>query len=131
MEHPARIAFLKSTDLFVGWPTARSKELPVTSMKLPWMRGARVFGKGDDGDAVYVIVEGQLRVESDGVHLVTRASGECVGEFALIDDGQRSATASAETAVKLLKWDRPRFQRALADTGCRPGNIPHPDHQIA
>lgn len=115
MEHRARINFLKGTDLFVGVADAALEGIADDLDEIVLEAGARVFGKGDDGDAVYVIVDGRLRLESDGIHLITRTSGECVGEFALIDEGQRSATASAETTVTLLKWDRPRFQRALAD----------------
>ena len=38
-----------------------------------------------------------------------------MGEFALIDEGRRSATVRAQTDVLLLKWDRSCFHRALTD----------------
>ena len=44
---------------------------------------------------------------------MTRGFGECVGEFALIDEGPRSASALADTGVSVLRWDRVQFQRAL------------------
>ena len=75
--------------------------------------GETLFAKGEVGDAVYLINDGRLRLESEGVHLVTLGFGECVGEFALIDEGPRSASALAETGVSVLRWDRAQFQRAL------------------
>ena len=43
-----------------------------------------VFREGDLGDAVYIVREGTLALESEGVVLLTRGPGECIGEFALI-----------------------------------------------
>ena len=115
MEHRQRIGFLRGTELFAGVTDAALEDIADDLDEVELEPGSRVFGKGDDGDAVYMIIDGRLCMESDGVHLVTRSVGECVGEFALIDEGQRSATATAETRVRLLKWDRPRFQRALTE----------------
>ena len=115
MEQRERIGFLRGTDLFAGVTDTALEGIADDLDEVALKAGARVFGKGDDGDAVYVIIDGRLSLESDGVHLVTRSSGECVGEFALIDEGRRSASATAETDVRLLKWDRPRFQRALTE----------------
>ena len=115
MQPMERIVFLRGTDLFAGVSDVVLEEVANDLDEIEFQAGARIFAKGDDGDAVYLIVEGRLSLDADGIHLVTRTQGECVGEFALIDEGQRSASASAETAVRLLKWDRSRFQRALTE----------------
>ena len=75
--------------------------------------GEVLFNEGEVGDAVYLVVEGKLRVVSDGLTLVTRTRGDCVGEIALIDDEPRSAAAVADTPVKLLRWERQDFQKTL------------------
>ena len=75
--------------------------------------GEVLFNEGEEGDAVYLVVEGRLRVESDGMTLITRVRGDCVGEIALIDDEPRSAAAVADTPVKLLRWERQDFQETL------------------
>ena len=49
---------------------------------------------------VNIVVEGTLRVESDGLRLLTRSRGDCVGEIALIDNEPRSADAIADGAVR-------------------------------
>ncbi len=76
--------------------------------------GETLFEKGDVGDAVYIIKDGVLSLQSDDVHLFARQRGECVGEFALIDDEPRSTAAVAETDTVLFKWERESFQKMLS-----------------
>jgi serine phosphatase RsbU (regulator of sigma subunit) len=76
--------------------------------------GDFIFRDGDEGDAVYFIVQGTIRIEKDGISLVRLHPPECVGEFALIDEGPRSASAIAEIDAVLLKWERKDFLRELS-----------------
>jgi transcriptional regulator with GAF, ATPase, and Fis domain len=78
--------------------------------------GESLFREDDPGDAAYVVLEGELRLEKEGIGLVDRGPGDCVGEFALIDDSPRSATVVALTDVVLLRWERTSFQAAVSET---------------
>ena len=67
--------------------------------------GACLMRQGTPGDACYFIDAGEVRVEverpdldSDGVVGYLRAGMLC-GEFSLLDDGPRSASAYAHTEV--------------------------------
>ncbi len=111
-----RVAFLKTTELFAGIPDAVLGRVLEDMEELHASTDTTVFRKGDMGDAIYLIVEGNLRLEADGVRLLTRGAGECIGEFALIDNAPRSATAVSENDSVLLRWDRPAFHRALYDS---------------
>ncbi len=111
-----RVGFLQATDLFAGVSRESLAHLLAGMREQVVGAGATVFRKGDAGDALYIVIDGKLRLESDGVHLVTRCAGECVGEFALVDEGPRSASAMAETTACLLRWDREQFQRTLLET---------------
>ncbi|MEN8131297.1 MAG: SpoIIE family protein phosphatase [Pseudomonadota bacterium] len=77
-------------------------------------KGAMIFQIGEIGDAVYFVVDGSLEIEKHGTKLLSLPPGECVGEFALIDEKPRSASAVAKTDVILLKWRKDDFQLALA-----------------
>lgn len=77
--------------------------------------GEVLFNEGEDGDAVYLVVEGKLRLVAAGMTLISRTRGDCVGEIALIDDEPRSATAIADTPVRLLRWERRDFQETLGE----------------
>jgi MFS family permease len=77
--------------------------------------GEVVIRQGDVGDHCFVIVEGTLAIERDGVLLTELGSGELVGEIALLRDVPRTATVRARGPVRLATLDREPF--LLAVTG--------------
>jgi len=64
--------------------------------------GRELMGQGDFAHEFFVIYDGTVRVERDGKVLRRLGPGDFLGEIALLDGGQRSATATAETACRLL-----------------------------
>ena len=70
-------------------------------------KGTVLFSEGDEGDHLYVIVEGKLKLgtsSGDGREnlLSVLGPGEMFGELSLFDPGPRTATATAVTDVRLL-----------------------------
>lgn len=108
------IAFLKSTDLLAGVSEAGLREIRASMEETRIPAGAAIFHQGDAGDAVYVVLQGTLRLERDGLTLVTRGRGFWVGEFALVDNQPRSMSAVAESDLTLLKWARDAFLSVLS-----------------
>ena len=78
--------------------------------------GSVVFSEGEEGDCMYVVLEGAVALTVNGteVHLV--AQGEIFGEMALIDEKVRSATATAECDTKLAVVDTKRFDFMVQNT---------------
>jgi CRP-like cAMP-binding protein len=61
-----------------------------------------IFAKGDPGDRLYVVVDGELRVHDEG-HLVQfLKDGEVFGEMALLDPDTRLASVTAIKPTRLL-----------------------------
>lgn len=65
-----------------------------------------VFHQGDPGNALYIIVEGSIKIiqtseKATEIELVELQSGDFLGELALIDDDIRSASAIASSNTKL------------------------------
>ena len=82
-------------------------------------RGELLFSRGDPGDRLYVVAEGQIRLAigaSDGRALSFEivGPGDLFGEIALLDGGPRSAEASALTAASAFSLARADFFAALA-----------------
>ncbi len=71
--------------------------------------GDMVFYEGDPGDAMYVVLEGEVDVQAHGRSVFKARKGEILGEMALIDSGPRSASAKAVSDCKLAKVDKERF----------------------
>ena len=108
-----RLHFLQSTELLTGMSEELVASIDRRLEEVTLTAGEVLFSEGEEGDAVYLVVDGKLRVESDGMTLISRVRGDCVGEIALIDDEPRSAAAIADTPVRLLRWERRDFQETL------------------
>ena len=108
--------FLRSLEYLNKVPDDVLDEIARRVQEMEVAAGEIIFQEGEEGDAVYIVVDGRLSIEHDGTQLVTRGPGELVGEFALIDDHTRSATVIAIGTVQLLKWTREDFTAALGQS---------------
>lgn len=76
--------------------------------------GATLFREGDAGDALYVILEGEVAVTRKNVELARLGKHTVLGEMSLLGEGEvRSATATAVGDVKLLKVPSRRVQKLV------------------
>ena len=75
--------------------------------------GTVIIEEGQEGDRMYVVMEGKARVSLKGRHLATAGPGEIVGEMALINSQLRSATVTAETDCVLASIDQSSFDSLL------------------
>lgn len=72
----------------------------MTERRIP--RGSVIFAEGEDGDRMYVILDGKVKLghtSTDGREslLAVLGPGEMFGELSLFDPGPRTATATALT----------------------------------
>ena len=84
-------------------------------------RGDVLFHEGDQGDRLYVIGEGKIKLgrrSSDGREnlVAILGPGEMFGELSLFDPGPRTMTATAVAETQLI-GDRPRRPQAACSTG--------------
>ncbi|MBU6373258.1 MAG: Crp/Fnr family transcriptional regulator [Alphaproteobacteria bacterium] len=80
--------------------------------------GAALFFKGDPGDALYVVVEGEIEISTaaaDGrmVRIAALGAGAVIGEMAVLDGGGRSADATATRRSRLMRIGRDSVLEAL------------------
>ncbi len=80
----------------------------------------RVFGpgevivrEGDPGDELFVILEGEARVERKGNRLATFGEGEFFGEITVFDGRARSADVVAATPLRTLAISRELVRAAF------------------
>ncbi len=80
--------------------------------------GQQLFAKGDPGDALFVILEGEIEVsliQPGGrvLRLASLVAGDVVGEMAVLSDQPRSADATAARRCRLVKLGRETVREAL------------------
>lgn len=76
--------------------------------------GQKVFACGDEGDELFLIRKGQVRIllpveGGRGHHLATFGRSDFFGEVAFLDRGRRTADAVALTAASVYVLSRARF----------------------
>ncbi|HEY4176858.1 MAG TPA: cyclic nucleotide-binding domain-containing protein [Kofleriaceae bacterium] len=84
--------------------------------------GREVFREGDAGDAVYLVVKGEVTVLTGGAGterpervLNTLGAGACIGEMAVLDSEPRSATVRANQRSRLLRVPAEGFRRVMSE----------------
>lgn len=69
---------------------------------------------GDPGDELFVVLEGEVRVERDGREITRIETGSFFGEVSVLDGGARSADVLAAGPVRCLAIPRDVIRTALA-----------------
>jgi CRP-like cAMP-binding protein len=73
--------------------------------------GEIIFQKGDPGNVMYVVQEGEVQIVFRDQILDTVGPGGVIGEMALVDQSARSAAAIAKTDCTLVALDEDAFKR--------------------
>src|SRR5437667_12895620 len=74
--------------------------------------GKTLCRKGESGGDFFVILEGKAEVDT-GTTKKTLGPVDFLGEIALIDDGQRTATVRSLTAMRPLVLSHDQFEDVL------------------
>jgi len=97
---------LRQAPLFSGLDDEAASALESSMSSSSLRRGEILFSEGDDGNQLYVVTEGKIklgRTSQDGREnlLAILGPGQMFGELSFFDPGPRSATATAVTDVEL------------------------------
>ena len=114
-----RPGVLRRVKIFADWNDDQLQRF-VQFMEVQRVRQwAEIVKQGQHGDAMYLVLEGELRVRMmiGGAEtiLVTLAAGEFFGEISLFDHGPRSADVVANHDSLLLKISAQAFDRLMSE----------------
>ena len=117
---PPLVASLARIPFFAGLDDDALERLAAGTRTRRFRRGEVIFHAGDPGDALFIIVSGEVKIslpseDGDEAILVRLARGDVFGELALLDGAPRSATATALTAVETVVLPRDRFRELIAN----------------
>lgn len=116
---------LAGIPFFGGLDPVALERLAASMRARRFRRGEVIFHVGDPGDALFVIVSGDVKISlpsetGDEAILATLRPGDVFGELALLDGSPRSASATALGATEAVVLPRDRFRELLAtETGFR------------
>ncbi len=111
-------ALLAGHYLFRDLDTAVVERIAALAVTRRLQAGEVLFLKGDEGDALYSVLKGQIRISATGpsgraVILTTMGPGDVFGEIALLDGMPRTADAIGIAPTELIMIRRGDFMALL------------------
>ena len=110
-----KVLYLKSIDLFSQIPGEDLARVALIAVEEPRESGEIIFSEGEPGDALYLVLDGRVRVHHQEKMVAELGERECFGEMALLDSAPRSATVTTVNDTNLLKIARDEFHEILTD----------------
>lgn len=107
------LSVLRSVETLAGLQPAALEAMARGARLRTLGPGETVIAEGDDGDEMFVLVEGKVEVARQGRRVATVGAGEMIGEMALMSDASRIATVTTIGPTKLVVVDRDGFLSAL------------------
>jgi CRP-like cAMP-binding protein len=105
---------LSRLELFRALPPAEAQAVVPYVEERRFSDGEVIFRKGDEGDALYLITQGEARVLDDGEELARLRSGAMFGEMALLTGEARNATLLGAGELHAYRIARNDFNHLLA-----------------
>lgn len=110
-----KVLFLKSIDLFGALPSEELAQIAEIAEEQPMAAGDLVFAQGEPGDALFLIVEGTVKVHRGERELTRLGLRDVFGEMAVLDSEPRSASVTALEDSVVLKIARDDFRDILVE----------------
>ena len=120
-EYGSLAKLLRKVDFFAPLTVAQLENVLPYILLYQYASGETVFKQGSEGDAFYIIHEGQVAINVKTWFLgLTRQvaamlPGDFFGEMALLSKGPRNATVSCVSAAKLFVLTAVDFQYILKE----------------
>lgn len=109
-----RVFILKRTDVFRDLPNEVLESLAPHLEDVELEAGDPLFAKGDLGTAMFIVVEGRMRVHDGERTIATLEGGAVLGEISVLSAEERNASVTAETDAHLLRLDQDVLYEVMA-----------------
>lgn len=106
---------LREIEIFKGRKETTLADLEACIQTKTFLKGERIFSRGDQGDELFMIRKGVVRIElpiegGQTHHISTFGQGDFFGEMAFLDQQARSADAIASEDTELYVLSREQFE---------------------
>ncbi|MEJ2006211.1 MAG: cyclic nucleotide-binding domain-containing protein, partial [Cyclobacteriaceae bacterium] len=107
--------FLRNIQFFSELSKRSLEEISMRATQLTFHPREQVFEKGDPGDALYAIFSGSVSVHDDDYQYGILKTGDCFGEYAMIDREARSASVTAKEKTVVFRIGNDDFVDLMAN----------------
>jgi len=106
---PETTHLLQQVEIFKDLPANLIERFAAALKPAVFAPGTEIIHKGEEGDSMYVIAKGKVKIH-DGEHVIaTMSEGNFFGEFSLLDSAPRSMSVTALDEVSILIIGRELF----------------------
>lgn len=110
-----KVMRLKAVSFFSETPEEVLAEVASMLEELEISSGETILKKGDTGNAMYMIVEGQVRLHDGERNVTDLGENDVFGELSLLDPGPHPASVTALTDTRLLCLEQETFYELIED----------------
>jgi CRP-like cAMP-binding protein len=110
-----KVAILRAVPFFTGIPDFILAAVAQITREIELAAGETFIREGAVEDTMYIIVDGRVRVHSQGKTIITLGAGQTVGELAVLDPEPRAASVSTLEDSLLFRLDKALFDDVMAD----------------
>jgi CRP-like cAMP-binding protein len=110
-----KVIFLQEINIFEFVSTEDLAYIATITDEMEVKSGNTVFKEGDISDAMYMVIEGAVRLHRDGEEVTIARGKEVFGTWSLFDDEPRIATGTALQDTVLLRVSKDEFVDLLSD----------------
>ena len=115
------IELLRSMDLFGELPDAELAKIARLLKEVKVVENDVIFQQGDAGDSLYIVLQGRVRIATTDQLgrervLAFYGPGEFFGDMAVLTGGERSASASASSDLRLLQLRKDDFDTLVSSS---------------
>ena len=109
-----KVITLKAVEMFARTPEDVLADVAALAEEVRFKAGEVIFRKGEAGESLYVIVQGEVKVHDGDQDLKHLKDKSVFGELAVLDPEPRSASITAIKDTHLLRLDREAFLELMA-----------------
>ncbi len=109
------VLMLKASSIFAGTPENTLAEVAAIAHVQRIAEEEVLFKKGDPGDCLYIIVEGNISIGDGSTVFAKLGKNDFFGELALVETEPRSADAIGLSDCLLLRIDQDDFYELIED----------------
>jgi CRP-like cAMP-binding protein len=113
LRRDAKVELLKKVPLFADCSKSELRALARTADELDIREGTVLTREGRPGREFFVLIEGTVRVTTNGKKIAELKGGDWFGEIALLTHEPRNATVTATSAVDVLVITDRRFRNVV------------------
>jgi len=110
-----KVIFLQDVDIFAFTSSESLTHIAAITNEVEKTVDETIFSEGEYPDAMYLVIEGSVRLSRNNQEIMIARSKDVFGTWALFDDEPRVSDAVTLEDTQLLKIEKEDFIDLLAD----------------